>query len=395
MIEILDLIEVIKSNWHSFSSLEVALLASCLLLFVFSRNILEKLFHLSFNDRQNVVKLQVFRAVCLLIVMVLLLNHFVFPGDRQSIASKVVGVIMVLFCAFWSTQILKYFIRRQYGHSRDVNGDKVISDTYNSRLLSLLITVLIVIVALIGIVQVLGFNSLLEAGGMIGFLGVMLALTQASWAPDIISGLIILNSGLVDEEDVIELDDGVVAQVFRTKLFHTELLNLIDNHRIMIKNSQLRDISICNYSKFASAKGLREKLAFKIGYDVDPDDVREMFERAYAHAVEDTSIPINNGHALEIRVLETGDYAVEWGVFYYVKDKKKIRDIVKIKQLFREIILEESLKQGISLSTPDLFQNAIAGGASAHPVESDTQQMKFPDPKLESISAELQQKPKE
>ncbi len=390
-----EIIDVVARNWNTFSTLEFTLLGSCLLLVIFARKILGTLFHLGFNDRQNVVKLQVFRAVCLLIIMVLLLNHFVFPGDRESIASKVVGVIMVLFCAFWATQVLKFFIRRQYGHAREVNGNKVISDTYNSRLLSLLVTVLVVIVALIGIVQVLGFNSLLEAGGMIGFLGVMLALTQASWAPDIISGLIILNSGLVDEEDVIEMGDGVVAQVFRTKLFHTELLNLIDNHRIMIKNAQLRDMSICNYSKFASAKGLREKLAFKIGYDVEPDDVKDMFEAAFVRAVEDSSIPINEGHAMEIRVLDTGDYAVEWGVFYYVNDKKRIKEMVKTKQFFREMILEESLKRGISLATPDLFQNALAGAAPVHPVESDTKQMNFPDPELESISAELQQKNKE
>lgn len=390
-----EIVELVGSNWRSFTTIEFVLLFSCLLLFVFSRSILEKLLHMPVTERQGAVKLQVFRALCLLIIMILLLNHFVFPGDRQSIASKVVGVIMVLFCAFWSTQILKYFIRRQYGHAREVNGTKVISDTYNSRLLSLLITVLVVIVALIGIVQVLGFNSLLEAGGMIGFLGVMLALTQASWAPDIISGLIILNSGLVDEEDVIEMGDGVVAQVFRTKLFHTELLNLIDNHRIMIKNSQLRDMSICNYSKFASAKGLREKLAFKIGYDVDPDDVKDMFEQAFARAVEDSSIPMNEGHAMEVRVLETGDYAVEWGVFYYVNDKKKIKEMVKTKQLFRELILEESLKRNISLATPDLYQNALADSAAELPMESDTQQMNLPDKKLDSISAELQHKNKE
>ncbi len=390
-----EIIEVISNNWNTFTSLELTLLGSCFLLLIFSRKILEKLFHVTFTDRQHEVKLQVFRAVCLLIIMILLLNHFVFPGDRQSIASKVVGVMMVLFCAFWSTQILKYFIRRQYGHVREVNGTQLISDTYNSRLLSLLITVLVVIIALIGIIQVLGFKSLLEAGGMIGFLGVMLALTQASWAPDIISGLIILNSGLVDEEDVIEMGDGVVAQVFRTKLFHTELLHLVDNHRIMINNAKLRDMSICNYTKFASARGLREKLSFKIGYDVKPNDVRDMFEAAYQRAVDDTGLPLNEGHELELRVLDTGDYAVEWGVFYYINDKKKIKGIIKIKQLFREMILEESLERGISLATPDLFQNALAGAVNAHPVESDTQQMKFPDPELDSISAELQHGHKE
>lgn len=369
-----DFVSDLMNNWQGLSTIELGLVITCLLLIVFSRQIMTRVFHWSVGDpkadRQNIMKLQVFRAANFLIVMILVLNHFVFPGDRDTVASKVVGVIMVVFCAFWSAQILRYFIRRQFGHVREVDDLKVISDTYNSRLLSLLVTVLVVIVSLIGIVQVLGFDSLLEAGGMLGFIGVMLALTQAAWAPDIISGLIILNSGLVEEGDVIEVEHKgtMVAQVFRTKLFHTEFLDVINNHRVMIKNAKVRDMTICNLSKFASARGLRDRLSFKIGYDADASDVKEMLEVAHAKAVEDKSISIVDGHAVEIRVLDTGDYAVEWGVFYYTKE---VKSLVKTRQLFREIILEESIKRGIGLSTPDLYQNALANVLSKdiHPAE--------------------------
>jgi len=36
----------------------------------------------------------------------------------------------------------------------------------------------------------------------------------------------------------------------------------------MVSNSKLRGQTIHSLSKFASAKGLREKLTFKIGYDI-------------------------------------------------------------------------------------------------------------------------------
>jgi len=169
-----EFIGKILNTWHMISTLELVLVLSCLLLIVFSKPIMTRVFHWSIGDpkadRQNIVKLQVFRAANFLIIMILMLNHFVFQGGRETVASKIVGVIMVIFCAFWATQILRYLIRRQFGHVREVDDAKVISDTYNSRLLSLLVTVLVVIVALIGIVQVLGFDSLLEAGGMLGFL---------------------------------------------------------------------------------------------------------------------------------------------------------------------------------------------------------------------------------
>ena len=63
------------------------------------------------------------------------------------------------------------------------------------------------VMGLIACVRILGFDSLLEAGGLLGVMGVFLALTQASWAPDIISGLVILNSRMVEEGDVLQLGD--------------------------------------------------------------------------------------------------------------------------------------------------------------------------------------------
>lgn len=346
-----------------FSILEYILLSVCTLLILFSRPILIHIFHIPLDNAGNLSKLKLFRAGALLTVVALLLNHFIFIGGDSNIATKMLGIIMVAFCAFWGSQIMQFFIRRQYGRVREVGGEKVISDSYNSRLLSVVVTAFVAVFALIGVIQVLGFDSLLEAGGVIGVLGVILALTQGSWAPDIISGLIIMNSDFLDEGDVVSLNNGeLVAQVFRTKLFHTELLNLVNNNRILLNNANLRSKTIQNLSKFASAKGYREKLSFKIGYDDKPADVRAMFQRAMDAALKDDAIGIEENHDMEVRVLETGDYAIEWGVFYYTKDMKKM---IRTRQLFCELILQESLACGISLATPDLYQRVSDAPAIA------------------------------
>lgn len=346
-----------------FSMLEYILLVVCILLILFSRQILVHILHIPLDNAGNLSKLKLFRAGALLTVVALLLNHFIFIGGDSNIATKMLGIIMVVFCAFWGSQIMQFFIRRQYGRVREVAGEKVISDSYNSRLLSVVVTAFVTVFAMIGIIQVLGFDSLLEAGGVLGVIGVMLALTQGSWAPDIISGLIIMNSDFLDEGDVVSLNNGeLVAQVFRTKLFHTELLNLVNNNRILLNNANLRSKTIQNLSKFASAKGYREKLSFKIGYDDKPADVRAMFQRAMDAALKDDSIGIEENHDMEVRVLETGDYAIEWGVFYYTKDMKKM---IRTRQLFCELILQESLACGISLATPDLYQRVSDAPAIA------------------------------
>jgi small-conductance mechanosensitive channel len=353
-------LETIQKLLTSFSTTELILLISCFVLLIVSKPLFVHVFHKPLDDRQNAKQLQIARAGGLLIIVVLLLNHFIFidaKGTDNSIAKRLIGVNMVVFSAFWASQILQFLIRRQYGKIRDVAGEKTISDTHNSRLLSLLVVSLVFVFALIGVVQVLGFDDLLKAGGIIGVIGVMLALTQASWAPDIISGLILLNSDFIDEGDVIEIEDGkTIALVFRTKLFHTELFNLVNNNRILLKNAKLREMTIQNLSKFASIRGYRENLSFKIGYDHKPAEVRELFEAAFERVLKVSEISIESNHPLEVRVIDTGDYAIKWGVYYYTKDLKKL---IKTRQQFTEIILDESIQRGISLSTPDLYQRMM------------------------------------
>jgi small-conductance mechanosensitive channel len=258
---------------------------------------------------------------------------------------------VVIYLAYLIAVVIDDLVRRKYGKRQNSAEQETWSDTYHSRMLGLLISSFIGIVALITVIRLAGLSSLLEAGGVIGFIGVFLALTQAAWAPDIISGLLLLNSDMVSEGDVIEIDDGskLLARVFKTKVFHTVLVDVIDNHRVMIGNARLRNCTIHNLSRFASARGLRERLVFKIGYDVSPERVKKLFHTAFDTICQDESIAIDPTHPLEIRVLDTGDHAVEWGVFYYIKE---IVQKVKSRQAFMEEILLVSVNHDISLATP-------------------------------------------
>jgi len=56
---------------------------------------------------------------------------------------------------------------------------------------------------------------------VIGFIGVFLALTSNIWALDVFHGLIILNSAMFSEGDVIQFNDGeqIYGLVIRLKFF--------------------------------------------------------------------------------------------------------------------------------------------------------------------------------
>lgn len=285
-------------------------------------------------------------------------------GD-QGFAVKLISILVVLYLAYLASNIASYVMRRRYGKTSKSGDGIQISDTYHSRMLELVASTFIAIVALIAVIRIAGFSSMLEAGGAIGFVGVFLALTQQAWAPDIISGLVLLNSEMVSEGDLIEIGDTnpLIARVFKTKIFHTVLIDIVNNHRVMVSNSKLREQTIHSLSKFASAKGFREKLSFKIGYDTSSQAVKAMLKEAFDKVANDTDSHIDDSHPLEIRVLETGDHAVEWGVFYYIKE---VHGIIAIRQELTEEILEASHNHGISLSTPQthVVSRAVSNSAA-------------------------------
>ncbi len=298
--------------------------------------------------------------------------HFYFPEDRglvqsqalntlsDSVPIKILSILVLLYLGYVSANLIGEFIKRRYGRRYSLANQERVADTYTSRALSIFISVFIAIIVLISVIRIAGFDSLLEAGGVLGFIGVFLALTQGAWAPDIISGLIILNSKMLEERDVVKLSDGndtLLATVFRTRAFHTELLNITDNHRVMIRNSRIRDYTVHNLSRFATARGIRETLRFKIGYDVSEKRVRAMFEEAFVAAVADDDIHLEGQYPLEVRVYDTGDHAIEWSVHYYTKEASAL---IKTSQLFRQKILAASIEHDIALSTPITHQ-AVSG----------------------------------
>lgn len=333
------------------------LLVNLLLIFI-APMLVQRFSNKELPDGARDFRINVIRGLNVLVIG--LLGHFRFYSEGQSgqgIGIKVLSILVIIYLSYLTAHLIGRFVRLRFGRTvNNVGAGNRIADTYASRALSIFISVFIGIMALISIIRVAGFSSLLEAGGVIGFVGVFLALTQGAWAPDIISGLVILNSKMFKERDVIKINDGgneMLAIVYRTLAFHTELLNLVDNHRVMIRNSKIRDLTLHNLSRFASARGLRETMLFKIGYNVPSKDVKNMFETAFNAAVEDPDIPLEEQHPIEIRLKDTGDHAIEWSVHYYTKDEFAL---IKTKQLFREKILEASLSANIDLSTPITHQ---------------------------------------
>lgn len=342
--------QLLVDNLASLSDTARVLLVVNLLLLVFSRPLLEFLTKGRGKEQGGSKKLHIFRAVNLFILLFVLFSQLLAPHLDKHWINRILGVMVISYLTYLLFHVMDYVISNKFGRRHQLNGEERISATYRSRLISLLLKLFITVIAVIAIVQSFGFESLLEKG-VIGFLGVMLALTQGSWAPDLISGLVILNSNLVEEGDVIEFRDGetILGSVFKTRIFHTEILNLKNNHRIMIQNARLRSMTLHNLSKFASARGLRESLVFNVGYDISSSKVEAMAEQAFRALDESGETAIESQFPVEIHVTNSGDYAVEWTLFYYTKD---VRHLLRTRRAVMRAMLDTSKEMHISLATP-------------------------------------------
>jgi hypothetical protein len=337
-----------------FDTLGYIIIGVNLLLLLFAKQILKLVYSNPEKVSNFSRKVMIFRALNLLIILAYGYFRFFQDKDNKAFLVNIIAVLAIIYFAYLAMHIAHGFLVRYYGKEREINGKKRFTSTYQTRLLSIFSSVFIGIIALLSIIRLLGFDSILEAGGVIGFIGVFLALTSSIWAPDIFHGLIILNSDMISEGDVIQFKDSeeIYGLVYKTKVFHTVILNIANNHRIMIRNSKLRDFTVHNLSKFASARGLRESLSFKIGYDVDTDTVKDLFETVYDIAKDDADIQIEEQYELEYGIKDTGDHAVEWLFFYYTKDVEKL---MLTRQRLLLLMLETSIEKGISLSTPTTY----------------------------------------
>ena len=344
--------EFLSTALGNFSQLDGFTIAASALLFFAAKPINSWL-----NDGEGLAtRISMMRILNFLIIIAVIINAVLLDGNVWL--ARINQSLIVIYFAVLATQIINFFVRSRFGKRRTLRDRVVLSDTYSSRGLSLVVAAVISVIAVVSCLRILGLNSLLEAGGAVGIIGLFLAMTQASWAPDIVSGLIILNSRLCEEGDVIQfkLDgENTTASIFKTKLFHTECLDLANNHRLMLRNARLRDMGLQNLSRFASAKGLRECMFFNIDYKHEQEEVAAMIKRAFTE-IDDNEDMREEQFEPEIFVYDTGDYAVTWAVYYYIKD---VKSLLKIKQVFRSYVLAESIRSNISLATPSLQINEI------------------------------------
>ena len=364
--------ELSNTEWLAHA----AIFAVNIILFSFARPLVN--FVDSGKENDSDARIKILRALNLLVMVLQAINILMLgaSSDYENYFINAGLTLMAIYAGLLTYSISSYFLRKKFGTEKEFDDSIVFIETYSSRLVDLMLLVLIVIATIYFMILIWGANSLLETTGIFGIIAAFLAFTSNIWAPDIISGLIILNTQMLEDGDVIVIDGYKDEYIINKVTFiYVILYDIRNNHRTLIRNSRFIQSKIDNLSRVASTEGIRKKLVYHIGYpDTDKATAEErqetlnqfnqkidnVFTRAYEACCDNEDIKINGSKAFEWALTNTGNYALEYTVWVYLAriPNTKVTATIR-KHLMRTMhrvnaaIFNAAVVANIDLSTPD------------------------------------------
>ncbi len=353
----------------------IAILLWSVLMVLFSG----RLFSMVENTSSTLLKMKAFRSLNFLVIILMLADLFLlrFHQNYEQLFSKVGLSIFTIYSAVYLYSLASFHAFKRFGAERTIDNRTVYTETYSTRIINLLLVACATFGMFYIVIKIWGADSLLETTGLMGILVGFLAFTAPVWAPDIISGLIILNSQMLEDGDVVVIDDFPNEYIIiKVSFVYVTLYDVRNNHRALIKNSRFLSGKIDNLSKIASTEGMRGKLSYNIGYpkfegrsgkertealQAFLKKIDNMFTRAFEECVNSDAIQINVNKPFEWTITQTGDYALEFTMWFYfarvpntkvtaTARKHLMGTVYKINQA----VYHASIFENIDLSTPDL-----------------------------------------
>lgn len=298
--------------------------------------------------------------------------------DYQNLFIKLANSALCFYTSILGFKIGNAFFRRRFGKTKLFEGQKTYLDSYSSRVVELIFLVVIFLFATYTLIKIWGMDSLLETTGIFGISIGFMALTSSVWAPDIMSGLIILNTNILEDGDVVVIDgydDEYI--IHKVSFIYTILYDIHNNHRTFIRNKRFIESKIDNLSRIASTDGIRKSITYKISYpDLSSKDkktrvdslhafyqqVDKLFTTANIMAIEKNELPIKNHKPFEWFLTNAGDYALEYTLFIFLEAVPTTKmTAVARKHLWsslyaiNSIVLEAAAITELELKTPDLL----------------------------------------
>ncbi len=225
-------------------------------------------------------------------------------GESRFSAYIVVKALIAIVLLIWSAGLLSDFSGKKIKSLRKIKPS-------NRALINKALQIFIYFIASLIALDLLGIDltALTFLGGAIG-IGIGFGLQKIT--SNFISGLIILFEKSIEEDDLVELDDGTAGFVRHTGARYT-LIETFEGRELMIPNEDFITKKVTNWT-FSNTKG-RIDIDIGVSYNSDLDKVNELIlEAANEHPRCSEKIPS------ECFLVGFGDSSVNFTLYFWVDD---------------------------------------------------------------------------
>ncbi len=328
-------------------------------------------------DHEDKIRLFRFLNILFLILHTFALFTLSAHVEYANFVARVGITLMAFYLSLLSYTLASIFSRRKFGTEKTLDDKKIFLETYSSRIIDIVLLVIIGFATVYALIKIWGADSLLETTGIFGIVAAFLAFTSSIWAPDIVSGLIILNTKMLEDGDVVVIDGYPDEYIIhKVSFIYVILYDIRNNHRTLIRNNRFIQSKIDNLSRIASSDGIRKRFKYMIGYPVTNQSrseerlealnkfrtkVDKMFQRAFEACCEKDDIKINRHKPFEWSLTCTDNFALEYTLWIYLERIPNTKVTATIRRHLMgtinqvtEAVYTASVLENIDLSTPNL-----------------------------------------
>lgn len=335
------------------------------------------------DDAYVAIEIKLLRAalVAFMVFQVLdVILHNTMESYYDRLMLKISGSILVLVLGVLAFNYATRLFQQRFGTSQSFDGKQMTATSYNSRMASLIFLCFLLIFAGYALIEIWDMDSVVQRTGFVGIVAAVVAFTAPIWMPELLHGLLLLQSSMTEEGHTVTFSSGSHLYIIdRLTPFSVVLLDVDGNHRVIMKNSELMNQRIANLTMRASVEGVREHLEFSVRYpDLRKDEgaVAAMFkqldkavEDAFARAATDDHIMINRSVPFTWALVKSDDYALRFRFFYHLAPLPETKLTAKIrahiegtKIRLQRILYEEASAHGLDFASPALLAIAQPKG---------------------------------
>lgn len=348
------MLEHILNLLGSFSLLDVFVIALNIALFLFSGILLNRIQGAAASrKRPRMLTMRSLSFMLLIMYLIAFIPGVTF-GLKDCHAGNCNPQIIKQLTETGATLIVSYILMllthllviKRFGREREVQGELIHYETYQSRLVSIVVLVTVIAFLLLTTLTIWGLEGWLRQTSVLGGLAVLIFFTKDLWLPDNINGLILLYKTDVVPGSVVRVRKlDLLAITLRTSLIETAFRDLVHGQRIIIPNSMFRNqvIEVINHDDT-----IKDFVEFNIGYSSQMENIKAFLTQVHKQACEIES-GIDPESDARINVVTTGDHAVTWRLTYSLTNPYRLR---KAQMAISETALACSADFGIGLNTP-------------------------------------------